>query len=145
MHMPMDHDDQAVCTVTQMAKKVGMSRPRFYELVKAEVFPPPAYCPATRMPLYPLELQEVCLKVRRTGIGFKGQSVRFYDRKAKRPDADQKQVITILRKMGLSVTTAEIRRALQDLKLPRTGERPTDPEVIRTLFQHLHGARQNVV
>ncbi len=38
--------------------------------------------------------------IRKTGIGFNGQAVRFYDRrKAKRPDPEHKEAALILRKM----------------------------------------------
>lgn len=134
-------DCQTVCTVTQMAKKLGLSRPRFYQLVATGVFPPPAYCPFTRMPIYPSELQDACLTVRKTGIGFHGKPVRFYSpRKTPRPRPQHKQLIAVLRRMGLSLTTAQIRKALHQLRLPGTGQKETDPQVIRLLFIHFHGA-----
>lgn len=139
-------DRQAVCTVTQMAKRLRLSRARFYQLIEAHVFPPPVYCPFTRRPLYPLDIQETCIKIRETGIGLTGQFVRFYERrKTRKPDPDQTQARAILRGMGLSVTAAQIQKALVQIKVPRSGQRPTDPEVIRMLFQHFQGTRQNDV
>jgi hypothetical protein len=142
MDASMDHDPQAFCTVTQMAKQLGLSRPRFYELVAAGVFPPPAYSLLTRMPLYPLTLQEVCLKVRRTGIAFNGQTVRFYERrKAKRAAPEHKETATILRKMGLQVTIAEVSTALRKLKLTTRGESLTESQVICSLYQYFRTAQ----
>jgi hypothetical protein len=143
MDTSMHHDPQAFCTVTQMARKLGLSRPRFYQLAAIGIFPPPAYCLLTRMPIYPQRLQEVCLTVRKTGIGFNGQSVRFYDRrKAKKPDPEHKEATLFLRKMGLPVTIAEVRMALRRLKLPRKGEKPTDPQIIIALFEYFRGEQQ---
>jgi hypothetical protein len=139
MHAPIEHDFQAVFTVAAIAKQVGLSRARFYQLVAARVFPPPAYCCLTRRPFYPSNLQEVCIRIRRTGIGFDGQLVRFYDRrKAARPDPEHKEAAMILRKMGLPVTIDEVRRALRRLKLPKKGEKPTDSQIIVALFQYFH-------
>lgn len=139
-------DHQVVCTVTQMAKKLGLSRPRFYQLLTAGVFPPPAYCLSTRMPIYTLDLQDACLTIRKTGIGFDHKPVRFYSpRKTRRPHPEHEQLVAVLRQMRLSVTTAQIRKALHQLGLPGTGQKETDPEVIRLLFIHLHGTRQNDV
>lgn len=139
-------DYPAVCTVTQMAKKLALSRPRFYQLVAAGVFPPPAYCPSTRMPIYPLELQDICLTIRKTGIGFNHKCVRFYSpRRIARSRPEHAQLAAALRQMGLCATTVQIREAIRRLKLPGTGQKTTDPEVIRSLFLYLHGARQNGV
>lgn len=144
MYSPVDHDFQAVFTVTQVARQVGLSRARFYQLAKAGVFPPPAYSLLTRMPLYPQRLQEVCLTIRKTAIGFNGQSVRFYDRrKAGRPDPQHKEAAVILRKMGLPVTIDEVRRALRRLNLPKKGEKPTDSKIIVALFQYFHAPSPN--
>ncbi len=146
MDNSMHHDHQAVCTVTQMAKKLSLSRPRFYQLMTAGVFPPPVYCLVSRMPLYPLDLQEICFRIRETGIGVNGQLVRFYDRReVRKPDSELRQAGTILREMCLSVTATQIRKALGQLKLRGTGQKPTDPEVIRSLFNYFHGTRQNDV
>jgi hypothetical protein len=54
---------KAVVTVSEMARMVGLSRARFYQLVEAGVFPPPVYCVSTRRPMYVEELQTICLTV----------------------------------------------------------------------------------
>jgi hypothetical protein len=64
-------------TVTEMAERTGLSRDRFYDLVRAGAFPPPVYRLETRRPFYPPDLQEICLSVRQTGIGFDGSPVLF--------------------------------------------------------------------
>jgi len=71
-------DTKAVVTVSEMAKMVGLSRARFYQLVEAEVFPAPVYQLSNRRPVYVEELQKVCLEVRRRNCGINGQPVLFY-------------------------------------------------------------------
>jgi len=146
MDASTQHDHQAVCTVTQMAKRLRLSRARFYQLVESGVFPPPVYCCLTRKPLYTLELQETCIRIRQTGIAFSGQFVRFYDhRKARKPDSEQNQARIILRSMGLSVTAVQMQEAQRQLKWPGRRQKLTDPETIRLLFRYFHGERQNGV
>lgn len=71
---------KAAVTVSEMARMVGLSRARFYELVEAGVFPTPVYCVSTRRPMYVEELQETCLTVRRRNCGVNGKPVLFYAR-----------------------------------------------------------------
>ena len=79
--MPSDSCPKAIVSVSTMARMVGLSRSRFYSLVDQEVFPRPVYLLRTKRPVYTAELQDVCLDVRRRGIGFSnGEPVLFYDR-----------------------------------------------------------------
>ena len=71
---------KAVVTVSEMARMVGLSRSRFYQLVEAGVFPQPVYSVANRRPIYVEEAQKVCLEVRRRNCGVNGQPVLFYAR-----------------------------------------------------------------
>lgn len=71
---------KAVVTVSEMARMVGLSRARFYELVEAGVFPHPVYDVSTRRPRYVEELQAICLNVRRRNCGVNGKPVLFYSR-----------------------------------------------------------------
>jgi len=139
-----DHPD--ICTVTEMARVLRLSRARFYQLLKQGVFPPPVYCRTTRKPVYTQQLQEVCLRIRKTGMDVNGQFVRFYaKRKNTHPAREHKQITGILRGMGLTVTTAQVRAAIRHLKLPKTDRESADSETIRTLFQYFYERRQNAV
>lgn len=75
----MDLEKQAV-SIAEMAKMVGLSRGRFYQLV-GTTFPPPIYDVRTRRPFYPPDLQAVCLEVRRRNFGIDGRPVLFYARR----------------------------------------------------------------
>jgi len=77
MTTPRNQVITGICSVTAMALQVGLSRARFYQLVKAGVFPQPRYSPRTRRPFYPLDLQKKCLEIRKTGIDLPGQPVVF--------------------------------------------------------------------
>ena len=79
----MPEEAKAVVTVSEMARMVGLSRARFYQLQKAGVFPMPVYDSVSGRPVYIQELQQVCLEVRRRSYGVNGQPVVFYARRAR--------------------------------------------------------------
>ena len=57
MKMLPNDDFKAVCSVTELAKKLDLSRARFYQLQKVCVFPEPVYCIRTKRPFYPMDIQ----------------------------------------------------------------------------------------
>lgn len=143
---------KAAVTVAEMARMVGLSRARFYQLQKGGVFPPPRYDLSKNRPFYDEELQKLCLEVRRKNCGVNGQVVLFYARRQqivptrKPPKAAPKQgkhadLIEAVKSLGLSNVTAEqVDEALAQTFGGRTSE--TDPgEVIRAVFLFLK--RQN--
>ena len=65
-------------SVSEMARTLHLSRPRFYELIKAGVMPPPCYLVRTRKPFYPSELQAICIRVKSIGLGINNEPVLFY-------------------------------------------------------------------
>lgn len=65
-------------SVTEMARLVGLSRARFYQLVKDGVFPHPLYSIHTRRPYFSEEMQQVCLEVRKRNCGINGKPILFY-------------------------------------------------------------------
>jgi hypothetical protein len=148
----MADETKAVVTVSAMARMVGLSRGRFYQLQRAGVFPMPVYDLVTRRPVYTEELQRVCLEVRRRNCGVNGKPVLFYARrqpltpappkprkvKARPPKADQHADLTgALQALGLvSVTAAQVAVAVKEL-YPQ-GTTGVDPaEVVRAVFLHL--------
>ena len=146
MDTEKDCDLQSICTVSQMANKLSLSRARLYQLINDGVFPPPAYCCLSKKPVYPSRLQEACLEIRKTGIGWKGQLVRFYKhRKKAKPKPEHKEVRAILQKMGLSVTISQVRKASRRLGLSIASEESINGETIRKLFKHFYGDCQKGV
>lgn len=73
--------EKQVCTITEMAGKLNLSRVRFYQLQRSGIMPLPVYCIHSKRPFYTFSLQQLCLTVRKTGIGINGQPVIFYSKK----------------------------------------------------------------
>ena len=135
-----------ICTVTQMAKTLNLSRARFYQLVQSCVFPPPAYDRETRQPVYPPRLQGICLEVRETGIGLNGQYIRFYrPAKVAKPRGLYKELINTLHRLGLKVTVQQLKRTLSQLEVPTPKTILDDPAMLRVLYQRLHSDCQKGV
>jgi hypothetical protein len=146
MNTSLNPEHPTICTVTEMARTLRLSRARFYQLLKQGILPPPVYCLTTRKPIYTQQLQEVCLHIRKTGTDVNGRFVRFYNRRPRqRANVEHKQLVTVLREMGLSVTAAQVRAALDRLRLPKSHATVFDAETIRKLFQYLHERCQRAV
>jgi len=136
-------------TVAEMARMVGLSRARFYQLMKQGVFPSPKLNESKNRPFYDEDSQKVCLEVRRKNYGVNGQVVLFYARrqeitptkgKAKqavpkeRPHAD---MIESLKALGLNVTSTDVQTAMQEL-FPAGGSVNSDHGVItKAIFLHM--------
>lgn len=143
---------KAIVSVTDMARMVGLSRARFYELVAEGVFPPPVYKLSNRRPVYVEELQTICLEVRRRNCGVNGQPVLFYARghrptsspkptskaKSKPTSKDQHEdVLNGLRALGLvAVTSAQVALAIKEI-FPTGLSGVNQGEVVRAVFLHL--------
>jgi len=134
-------------TVADMARMVGLSRARFYQLMKAGVFPAPSMDEAKKRPFYDQEAQKVCLEVRRKNCGVNGQVVLFYARRQviappkKKPKAapnkhPQAELVEALKALGLTATAAEVGEAVGEL-FPGGGSGQDEGEMIRAVFLHL--------
>ena len=144
--LPND-DFKAVCTVTALAKKLGLSRTRVYQLLKMGIFPPPVYCIRTKRPFYPLELQQKCMDIRETGIGLDGRPVFFNTpRKTKTSRAQNgvepqyKELAQMLKQLGLNVSPRRVKSAAKALCPEGLVECPTEKKVIVEFYNHLNKA-----
>ena len=141
---------KAVVTVSEMARMVGLSRARFYQL-QGTAFPLPVYDIVTRRPIYTEEQQRVCLEVRRRNCGIDGRPVLFYARRPgtpstprtpKRATASPKQpphagLIDALKALGLSsVTPAQVAAALSEL-FPSGTTGVEQGEIVRAIFLNM--------
>ena len=138
MDTSADRDLGAICSVTEMAAKLRLSRARFYQLVEMAVFPPPVRL-GTRRPFYPPDLQEKCLQIRRTGLGVNGQPVLFnHRRKNSRPRSTQggpyDGLAAALKNIGLKVNANAIKHAVRGLY--PAGPVDDQGKVLRDLCQH---------
>ena len=68
---------KAAMTISEMARMVGLSRARFYQLI-GTAFPWPVYSLSTRRPFFNQDQQNICLEVRRRNCGVDGRPVLFY-------------------------------------------------------------------
>jgi hypothetical protein len=138
---------KAAISVAGMAKLVGLSRARFYDLVRAGIFLPPVYSLANRRPLYTQEMQEDNLLARQTGIGVNGQYTLFYERQPvietppsppRRPvRQDHAGMIEALKSLGLAnVTAAQIEEAVAT-NFPNGTAGMDEILVVRTVYRHL--------
>lgn len=139
-----DKKPEEICSVSAMARKLSLSRARFYQLLQDGVFPLPTYCVRTRRPLYPRNLQEQCLKIRRTGITATGQPVFFYSPRTKRPEVSRArsnrirhELAQTMGKMGLKTTQKQLKQAIATLYPKGLPKQPEMGTVIGALFQHL--------
>jgi hypothetical protein len=71
---------KAVCSVSQMARAIGLSRASFYAYVKRGVFLAPIYSLMNKRPFYTADMQAENLAARQTGIGANGQYVIWYEK-----------------------------------------------------------------
>ena len=73
-------ETKSVVSVAGMARMLGLSRARFYQLI-GTAFPQPERHPKPERPVYTEELQQVCLEVRRRNCGIDGKPILFYSRR----------------------------------------------------------------
>jgi len=147
-------ETKAAVSVAEMARMVRLSRSRFYQLI-GTTFPEPVYDVKTRRPLYPEELQRVCLEVRRRNCGINGEPVLFYARnlftpppKAKPPKpklevkrGDVAALVDGLNALGLATATAsQVEQVTKEL-FPEGTEGIDQGEVLRAVFLAIR--RQN--
>ena len=142
---------KAACSVTEMARLVGLSRARFYDLVAEGIFLPPVYSLKTRRPLYTRAMQEANVQARQDQQGVNGDYILFYAprQEAQRRSHGQRdgarasrvgsQVTNLHRQLqglGLDVSVDQVDRVMRDL-FPDGVNGAAAPEVLRTLYRHL--------
>ena len=138
-----------IISVREMARALGHSRARFYQL-QGTIYPPPIYDIRTRRPFYDAHLQQVCQHIRQTGMGWNGQYILFYSprsnspqtsaprspRKRSRVNQESKELAETLNSMGLSVSASQVEQGVQEL-YPEGLAGEHQGIVIRELFRHL--------
>ena len=137
-------------SITDMAKMVGLSRPRFYQLI-GTTFPFPIYDIATRRPFYDEEGQRLCLEVRKRNCGINGKPIMFYSRRlaqtaatpaTKRPSNKKAKPDNFgrltegLKSLGLVVAPVQVAATVKEL-YPNGVSEMDQGVVLRTVFLHL--------
>ena len=144
----MSNSRKHICSVTDLAKSLEMSRARFYQLQKEGIFPQSLYDVRTHRPFFDTKLQDICHEVRRTGIGFNGHYILFYSprknnpekssRRKNRSNSKYKELVETLCQMGLEVSEAQVEQAVET-QYPNGIEGEDTGVVIRELFRFLKG------
>jgi hypothetical protein len=145
---------EAVCSISKMADKLNLSRPRFYQLLELGVFPSPVYCPFTKRPFYPLELQNRCLHIRQTGIGQNGMLVWFYSPRKRKNRRRTKiaeearhfrEFVPFLRELGIKATVSEVENAVRVLFPAGLPKDQDERRIVAALFKHFKPEHMNDV
>ena len=154
----MNEPEKIAVTVAEVARMVGLSRARFYQLIDAGIFPPPERDSETGRPFYGKELQQVCLDVRRRNCGVNGKPILFYARRlptsttpAKPPKMTAKPTpqadplahgLDAVKSLGLmTATLTGVTEAVKEL-FPGGIEGVEEGEVIRKVFLRLKNPKK---
>jgi len=147
--MLSDKNVKTICSVTDLVGMLGLSRARFYQLLKEGIFPQPVYDIRTRRPFFTAQLQEHCLRIRQTGIGFNGCYILFYARRnnnghrkeknRNRSNSKYSDLTATLTQMGLDVSVSQVKDAIEALYPEGLEEQNDEGTVIRDLFRYLKG------
>lgn len=144
-------------SVTEMARLIGLSRARFYQLVKAGTFPPPDREPVTGRPCYYEEGQARCLEVRRRNCGINGKPVLFYSRRIgggpRKPEPPKRKLearrgdvtalVEGLNALGhTTATAAQVQTVIEEL-YPQGTAGLDQSEVLRTVFLRIRRRNQS--
>ena len=156
-HLSEPNIKEAV-SVAEMSRLLGLSRARFYQLVRDGVFLPPLQDPRTRRPYFTADLQRTNMEIKRNNRGANGQVILFYAaRKSVPPPSatavpkparvkrqNHDDLLSVLRQLGLrEVTAAEVAGAVKTLYPSGVGE-TQEGDVVRAVLRHLRrSARQN--
>ena len=147
-------------SVSGMARMVGLSRARFYQLMREGIFPLPSRQNETGRPFFNREQQEQCLEVRRMNQGVNGHVILFYamrvpsvvspartprrqaqSRQRRVPNQPSRDPIMVelhhgLSQLGLTVGDRDIRAALV-AEYPDGHDGVDSADLLRSVFAHL--------
>ena len=133
---------ERIVSIAEMARMVGLSRSRVYQLIGSK-FPHPLYDVSTRRPFYDEELQRVCLDVRRRNVGIDGKPIFFHCRGGNAPLPKRKtkttkpnQYIDLregLEALGLMATAEQVAESMRFLYPSGVGA-TDENDVLRSVF-----------
>ena len=131
-------------SVSEMARMVGLSRARFYNLI-GEVFPHPIYNCRNRRPFFDRELQQICLQIKQQNVDLLGRPFIFREKNGstqtpqrsngKAKSSTHADLIQGLRQLGLDASPAQVEAAIAACSDRLHGL--TDGERLRTIFRFL--------
>ena len=135
-----------------VARRLGLSRQRFWQLRKDGVFPEPQIDEETGRSYYSEEQLELCLYLRRRNVGMNGKIVLFYSQrtttsvpkpKTGRSKTNSKsssrysEIVDAIRGLGLtSVNDTQVDEAIAAV-FPGGTDGIDQSELIRAVFLHI--------
>ena len=139
--------------VSTMAKLLGLSRSRLYQLTDQGVLLKPVYLLANQRPVYTREMAVCNLGVKQSNVGINGEIVMFYSARistktsAKKmitkpventtPTSKHTDLIEALEALGLeNITANQIDSAILKC-FPEGTENISEDEILREVFRHL--------
>lgn len=150
---------QSYLSCAAVARRLGLSRQRFWQLRKEGVFPQPQVNEETGRPFYSDEQLELCIDLRKRNMGLNGKVVLFYSvrstvalptptvkkkRKNKVSMSQHQPVIDSLKTLGIaSVTDAQIDSAIAEL-FPNGNENADQGELVRAIFLYLQRKNSSI-
>lgn len=143
----MDVELKAAITVAEMARMLGFSRSRFYQLI-GKAFPQPSR-DETGRPFYDEEAQKICLEVRRRNCGIDGRPILFYaprsrtvspvkrSPKPKTEPTKHTAVLDAVHALGLTtINAAQVDQIVKEL-FPSGIQQLAHGDVVRAVFLRL--------
>lgn len=121
-----------VISVGDMAKALGHSRARFYQLQRQQIYPMPLYDTRTKRPFYDARLQKICHEIRETGIGLNGQYILFYSPRKTSATKVQKSSGSMVQKKEIPAEYQELVDTLNQMGVEVSGEQVS--EVVGKLY-----------
>jgi hypothetical protein len=115
-----------IISVGDMAKILGHSRARFYQLQRQQIYPMPLYDIRTKRPFYDARLQKICHDVRETGIGCNGQYILFYSPRKTSATKVQKSSGSMVQKKEISAEYQELVDTLNQMGVEVSGEQVSE-------------------
>jgi predicted DNA-binding transcriptional regulator AlpA len=139
---------RAAVSVSQMAKMLGLSRSRFYELMTKGVFLTPIYSIATKRAFFPREMQERNLQVRVEQLGINGEFVLFQERRPapqveqsarspRRRDGRAAALVQGLKSLGIETADAAVVDRALAACYPQGTNGTDETTILRTVFRYL--------
>ena len=148
---------RAGISVLEMAKTLGLSRSRFYQLMGSGKIPCPIYDVKTRRPFYDQKLQEICLKIKQTGIAYDNTIIMFNtarqttQKRPQKPDVTQtiesptdnkySDIVEALAEMGVRTNVEAVGKAIKQI-YPNGQDDVDEGVMLRDLFRHLRNKGQ---
>ena len=149
---------KSAVSVLEMARMMGLSRSRFYQLMGSGKIPAPVYNPKTRRPFYDQTLQEICLKIQQTGVAYDNTIIMFNitrqktHKRSEKADVNQKiessmnnehnDIVEALQEMGVRTNAEAVDAAIKEIYPDGQPNDIDDGVLLRELFRHLRNKGQ---